>query len=160
MEISQCAVSQKSCCVVGGRLSEVLFCVFLRGQGLALQVVPADSVGVERECGVSTGGWSSVRTHRTQAHSSVTIFELQGWVSIYFHTEAECFQREEGQKQLTDKRPDLVTVEQEGQEVSGSEGPRPQRPNPGPALACALCTSHSANIYQVLGTGCPVVSTK
>ena len=99
---------------------------------------------------VRAGGWSSIRTHSSpQARSSfVTVFELQRWVSICFHTEAECFQRQEGQKQLTDKRSDIVTVEeQEGQEVSSSEGPRPQRPKPGPAFVCALCTSRSANIY-------------
>ena len=35
--------------------------------------------------------------------------------------EAGCFQKQEGQKQLTEKRSD--TVEQEGHEVPGLEGP-------------------------------------
>lgn len=58
------------------------------------------------------------------------------------------FLRQEGQKQLTDKRSDIVSgEEQEGQEVSSSDGPDPSAQTLGLlTFACALRIVYSADI--------------
>lgn len=57
-------------------------------------------------------------------------------------------QRQEGQKQLTDKRSDLITgEEQEGREVTRTEGPDPNAQTLCLlAFACPLRIAHLANI--------------
>lgn len=98
----------------------------------------------------------------TQEPSSflvVTIVELAktGAQCDAFSCWAECFRGRNQQKQPTDKRSDIVTVgEQEGQEAFALKGPPPPALPPGLlALVYTLCSSQSANVYRVPGTGCP-----